>query len=85
MSSDSTSRARVAAIADGMIAARSDTRGSPSDSRDLFLAALDVSADLIYVVDTASGKLLEVNQTTCSALGYARDELLTMTIGTLLR
>jgi PAS domain S-box-containing protein len=81
MSSDSTSRARVAAIADGMIAARSGTRGSPSDSRDLFLAALDVSADLIYVVDTASGKLLEVNQTTCSALGYARDELLTMTIG----
>jgi PAS domain S-box-containing protein len=81
MSSDSTSRARVAAIADGMIAARSDTRASPSDSRDLFLAALDVSADLIYVVDTASGKLLEVNQTTCSALGYARDELLTMTIG----
>jgi PAS domain S-box-containing protein len=81
MSSDSTSRARVAAIADGMIAARSDTRGSPSDSRDLFLAALDVSADLIYVVDTASGKLLEVNQTTCSALGYTRAELLTMTIG----
>ena len=81
MNSDSTSRARVAAIADGMIAARSGTRGSPADSRDLFLAALDVSADLIYVVDTASGKLLEVNQTTCSALGYARDELLTMTIG----
>jgi hypothetical protein len=52
-----------------MIAARSDTRGSPSDSRDLFLAALDVSADLIYIVDTSSGRLLEVNQTTCSALG----------------
>jgi PAS domain S-box-containing protein len=81
MSSDSPSRARVAAIADGMIAARSDTRSGPSDSRDLFLAALDVSADLIYVVDTASGKLLEVNQTTCSALGYTRAELLTMTIG----
>ena len=81
MSSDSPSRAKVTAIADGLIAARSRARHSPSDSRDLFLAALDVSPDLIYVVDTTSGRLLEVNQTTCSALGYARDELLAMTIG----
>ena len=45
-----------------------------ADSRGLLAAALDISADLIYVVDVATGRFVDVNQTTCAALGYTRNE-----------
>lgn len=76
MNSEPASQERFGAIA---LASGLPAGGTP-DSRDLFLAALDISADLIYIVDAASGRFIEVNQTTCSALGYAREELLAMTV-----
>ena len=76
MNSGSASQEGLAAIA---LAPGLPAGGTP-DSRDLFLAALDISADLIYIVDAVSGRFIEVNQTTCSALGYAREELLAMTV-----
>lgn len=47
-------------------------------SLDLFRLALDVSADLIYIVDAVSARIVEVNRTICQELGYTRDELLSM-------
>lgn len=51
-------------------------RLSLSGSPELFHAAFDACADLIYILDPASGRFLEVNETTCEVLGYSRDELL---------
>ena len=59
-----------------MTLAFGEVLGISADPRDLFVAALEASPDLVYVVDPASGRLLEVNQTTCIALGYSRAELL---------
>jgi diguanylate cyclase (GGDEF)-like protein/PAS domain S-box-containing protein len=41
-----------------------------------FRAALNVSADSIYLVDSASMKIIDMNEAACRELGYARDELL---------
>ena len=41
-----------------------------------FRTALDSSADMVFLFDVASGSLLDFNQTTCTMLGYSRDELL---------
>ncbi|HUP93586.1 MAG TPA: PAS domain S-box protein [Burkholderiales bacterium] len=47
-------------------------------SSDVFRLALDVSADLIYIVDAVTARIVEINQTICQELGYSRDELLNM-------
>ncbi len=41
-----------------------------------FRAALNVSADSIYLIDSASMRIIDMNDAACRDLGYARDELL---------
>jgi diguanylate cyclase (GGDEF)-like protein/PAS domain S-box-containing protein len=43
-----------------------------------FRAAIDASADLMLLIDRASLRYVDANQAACKALGYSRDELLTM-------
>jgi PAS domain S-box-containing protein len=42
----------------------------------LFRALIERSSDGIHVVDPATGRFLDVNQSACESLGYTRDELL---------
>lgn len=44
----------------------------------LFRNLLDRSSDAIFVNDPATGRFLMVNEQACSTLGYAREELLSM-------
>jgi len=44
----------------------------------LFRTLLDNSRDAIEVIDPATMRFLDVNQTACRELGYSREELLTM-------
>ncbi len=41
-----------------------------------FRTALDSAADMVFLFDVASGRLLDFNETACSYLGYRREELL---------
>jgi len=43
-----------------------------------FRAAMDMSGDAIYLVDRATMRFVDVNQTACARTGYTREELLTM-------
>lgn len=43
-----------------------------------FRAALDMSGDAIYLVDRATMRFVDVNQTACARTGYTREELLRM-------
>ena len=43
-----------------------------------FRAAMDASADLMLLIDPVSLLYVDVNDTACRALGYSREELLTM-------
>src|SRR6266705_2355413 len=43
-----------------------------------FRAAMDASADLMLLIDRASMRYIDVNDAACRALGYSREELLTM-------
>jgi diguanylate cyclase (GGDEF)-like protein/PAS domain S-box-containing protein len=43
-----------------------------------FRVAMDLSADLILLVDRASIRYIDVNDAACCELGYSREELLTM-------
>jgi diguanylate cyclase (GGDEF)-like protein/PAS domain S-box-containing protein len=44
-----------------------------------FRTALDFSADMVFLFDVASGRLLDFNETACTYLGYEHDELLGLT------
>ena len=46
----------------------------------LFRTLLDQSNDAIEVVDPETLRFLDVNETACVALGYSREELLSMTV-----
>jgi PAS domain S-box-containing protein len=46
----------------------------------LFRGLLDRSSDAIHVADPASGRFLDANDGACTALGYSRDELLSMNV-----
>jgi diguanylate cyclase (GGDEF)-like protein/PAS domain S-box-containing protein len=46
----------------------------------LFRTLLDNSSDAIEVIDPATMRLLDVNETQCRELGYSREELLTMSV-----
>jgi diguanylate cyclase (GGDEF)-like protein/PAS domain S-box-containing protein len=46
-----------------------------------FRAAVDASADLVTLIDPRRMRYVDVNDTTCSALGYSREELLAMSPG----
>ncbi|HUN27263.1 MAG TPA: EAL domain-containing protein [Steroidobacteraceae bacterium] len=50
-----------------------------SESR-LFRSLLDRANDLIYTVDAESGRILDANATVSQRLGYAREELLQMSV-----
>jgi diguanylate cyclase (GGDEF)-like protein/PAS domain S-box-containing protein len=56
---------------------RNDTRRR-QDAEQLrrFRAALDVSPDMIFLVDCTSLRLIDVNDSVCAALGWSRTELL---------
>ncbi|HEX4927965.1 MAG TPA: EAL domain-containing protein [Burkholderiales bacterium] len=41
-----------------------------------FRTALDSAADMVFLFDVTSGRLLDFNETACTYLGYRRDELL---------
>ncbi len=43
-----------------------------------FRAAMDASADLMLLIDRASMRYIDVNDAACRALGYSREELLSM-------
>jgi diguanylate cyclase (GGDEF)-like protein/PAS domain S-box-containing protein len=43
-----------------------------------FRAAMDASADLMLLIDPVSLRYVDVNDAACRALGYSREELLTM-------
>ena len=43
-----------------------------------FRAAMDVSEDMIWLIDPARIKTIDVNNTACRKLGYSREELLAM-------
>src|SRR6266852_4841024 len=43
-----------------------------------FRAAMDASGDLMLLIDRASMRYVDVNDAACRALGYSREELLTM-------
>ena len=45
----------------------------------LFRALVDHSSDGIYLMDLATRRFLDVNESGCRALGYTRDELLALT------
>jgi len=46
----------------------------------LFRALIEGSADAIHVVDPATGRFLDVNESACRDLGYTRDEMLALTV-----
>ncbi|HKQ26217.1 MAG TPA: PAS domain S-box protein [Burkholderiales bacterium] len=48
------------------------------DALRQFRAAMDLSPDLILLVDRASMRFVDVNGTTCSVLGYTREEMLAL-------
>ncbi|MDP2827904.1 MAG: response regulator [Sulfuricellaceae bacterium] len=43
-----------------------------------FRSALDYSADSIFLIERASMRFIDVNQTACERLGYSREEMLKM-------
>ena len=49
----------------------------------LFRALIDHSSDGVEVVDPETGRLLDVNETSCQRLGYTREELLSMRVADL--
>jgi two-component system cell cycle sensor histidine kinase/response regulator CckA len=55
-------------------------RNRVNTTLNLFRMLMDRSNDGIEVIDPASGRFLDVNERTCLRLGYAREELLSMTV-----
>lgn len=51
-----------------------------ASSLAIFRESMNQSNDMLMVVDNASGRLLDVNDTACRLLGYSRDELLALKV-----
>ena len=47
---------------------------------DLFRILINQSNDAIFIDDSETGRILDVNDKACSSLGYSRDELLNMRV-----
>src|SRR5258708_13360004 len=54
-----------------------ERRGREEDLRR-FRLAMDNSADMIVLIDRATMRFVDVNETACKLLGYSREELLRM-------
>jgi len=54
-------------------------RKNDEDNLRRFRAAMDMSGDMVFLVDRATMHLVDVNETVCRLLGYSREELLKMT------
>jgi PAS domain S-box-containing protein len=48
-----------------------------------FRAAMDATADAIYLMDPAAMRVVDVNEAACRMLGYTRDEILTLALDVL--
>jgi PAS domain S-box-containing protein/putative nucleotidyltransferase with HDIG domain len=46
----------------------------------LFRNLINLSNDLVFIVDPETGRFLDINDTACSSLGYRHDELLRMKV-----
>jgi len=46
----------------------------------MFRALMDGSSDTIHVIDPETGRFLDVNETACLSSGYAREELLALSV-----
>jgi diguanylate cyclase (GGDEF)-like protein/PAS domain S-box-containing protein len=55
-----------------------DRRVLNQDELQRFRDAMDISGDAIYLVDRATMRFVDVNQTACKRMGYSREELLGM-------
>lgn len=60
------------------MSAEIDERKKAEERLLLFRSLIDQSSDAIEVVDPATLRVLDANQTACGALGYTRDALLAM-------
>lgn len=68
-------------LAYGIVALRERTAHAAAEaSLQLFRQLANQSSDAIYVVDPPTGRVLDVNDTACRALGYTREELLALTV-----
>jgi diguanylate cyclase (GGDEF)-like protein/PAS domain S-box-containing protein len=54
-------------------------RKNDEDNLRRFRAAMDMSGDMVFLVDRATMRIVDVNETVCRLLGYSREELLRMT------
>jgi len=66
----------------GMIVVMTDLteRKQKEDTLLRFRQLLDQTSDLVFVTDLESGRILDVNETACQALGYTREELLALRV-----
>ena len=53
-------------------------RAQAAEEQRRFRTAIDVSADLVLLVDPSTMRYVDVNEAACRALGYTRDEILRM-------
>ena len=70
------------AVADGWVAVLVDITAHKRTEKSLtlFRTLVDQSNDAIEVVDPQTLRFLDVNETACRVLGYAREELLTLKV-----
>ena len=54
--------------------------GNPTNSSELLSYLVDHAGDGIEIVDAETLDYVDVNQTACNALGYSREELLTINV-----
>jgi two-component system cell cycle sensor histidine kinase/response regulator CckA len=55
-------------------------RKQAEEKLKLFRLLIECSNDAIEVVDSATGRFLDANESGCRALGYTRDEMLSLTV-----
>ena len=55
-------------------------RTRAEEERRRFRTAMDVSADLVFLIDPVTQRYIDVNETACRVLGYSREELLGMVV-----
>ena len=51
------------------------------ESEEKYRSMVETSPDLIFLIERKSGKIMDVNQSVCSLLGYSKDEIIGTTTG----